>query len=213
MARQAKLRFVTILTLARFPLVLLFFAGALVFTENPRPWLFVASFTCLVTAAVTDLLDGYFARRLNVQTPFGAHVDPLMDKFFYLSTLPLLVFVAMHGGHTRHATFLLVLTMLFLTRDQWVTFLRSIGSIYNVSGGALWMGKLRTSFNFPLICAIYYVEAAPPAWQFVRPPALYAFEVVALAINLLSIYTYTRRYWPYLRQAATVPPAGGATQA
>jgi phosphatidylglycerophosphate synthase len=130
-----------------------------------------------------------------------------MDKFFYLSTLPLLVFVTAHGGHQGHAMFLLVLTMLFLTRDQWVTFLRSMGSLYQVSGSALWLGKLRTSFNFPLICAIYYVEAAPAGWHIAGPSALYAFEVVALVINLVSIYSYTRRYWSSLLRAATLRPS------
>ena len=206
MARQAKLHFVTVLTLARFPLVVAFFAGAIIYGDHPHLWLFALTFACLVAAAVTDLFDGYFARRFGVETAFGAHVDPLMDKFFYLSTLPLLVFVAARSGHIRHAIFLLVLTLLFLTRDQWVTFLRSIGSMYNVSGGAHWSGKLRTCINFPLICAVYHVEASPR--QIIPPLLLYAFEVVAFAVNLISLWIYTRKYWPYFCKAAAFNRAG-----
>ena len=206
MSTSAKLRFVTFLTFVRFPLVLLFFAGAIVYTVPPyrEPWLFITVFASLILSAATDLFDGYFARRFKVVTAFGAHADPLMDKFFYLASLPLLVFATMRQGHTGHGVVLLVLTLLFLARDQWVTFLRSIGAMYAVSGQADWSGKLRTAVNFPLICTIYYYQEAPPAWQFVLPWMVYVFEALGLALTVLSLFTYTRRYWPYLLRAASL---------
>ncbi|MBN1556858.1 MAG: CDP-alcohol phosphatidyltransferase family protein [Lentisphaerae bacterium] len=207
MNASAKLGWVTFLTFVRFPLVLLFFVGAIIYSGRPDTWLFAVSFAALILSAVTDLLDGYLARRLNVVTPFGAHVDPLMDKFFYLATFPLLVFVAMRNGHTGHGILLLVFTMLFLARDQWVTFLRSIGSMYRVSGAANWSGKLRTGLTFPLICTVYYYEESP--WPFLPPLLVYAFETVAMVINVLSLVIYTRLYWPYLRRSARVSPARG----
>lgn len=195
---------VTALTIGRFPLILLFFFGALWNVAAPSPWLFVFSFSALVLSAVTDLFDGQLARRYGVETQFGAHADPLMDKFFYLATLPLLVYVAQANGHGIHAIALLIITLMFLTRDQWVTFLRSIGAIYNVSGKAHWAGKVRTALNFPLIGAIYLFEECPfpiiPAWL------LYTTEGVAVLVNFISLHTYTRMYWPYLKQAARVTP-------
>ncbi len=206
MARRIKLGFVTALTVVRFPLVLGFFAGAVVYAmrppEQPSVPLFLATFAMLVTSAITDLFDGYFARKFSVQTALGAHMDPLMDKFFYLSTLPLLVFVAMQNGHIKHGIFLLVLTILFLSRDQWVTFLRSIGAIYDVSGCAHWSGKVRTALNFPLICLVYLVEECP--WQFIPPVVAYGFEIVGLAVNMLSLCIYTVNYWPSLKRAAAL---------
>jgi CDP-diacylglycerol--glycerol-3-phosphate 3-phosphatidyltransferase len=200
MDNRTRLLLVTFLTFVRLPLVLLFFAGALAYSGVRYPWLYWFSFLSLIASAVTDLFDGYLARKWNVVTRFGAHADPLMDKFFYVSTLPLLVFIATRNGHLWHAVFLLTMTLFFLTRDQWVTFLRSIGSFYNVSGAAQWSGKLRTCVNFPLICCIYHFEEAPfnivPAWL------LYAGEFAAFLINFISIYTYTRHYWPYLHRSA-----------
>jgi phosphatidylglycerophosphate synthase len=201
----ARLAFVTFLTCLRFPLVLLFFTGAVLYTRATlrEPWLFALVFFCLIASAVTDLLDGHFARRFRVVTRLGAHADPLMDKFFYLASLPLLVYVAaIKPDHQFHARTLLVLTLLFLARDQWVTFLRSIGSMYNVSGGAHWSGKLRTAFNFPLICGIYYFEEAPARVQFLNFGTVYFFETIGVVLNLLSLYLYTARYWPSLRAAA-----------
>ena len=204
-SRGAKLRLVTFLTFVRFPLVLLFFAGAVVHAIHPAAWLFVLVFTALIAAAVTDLFDGYLARKLEVETDFGAHADPLMDKIFTLTTLPLLVFVATLRGPTPHGIFLLVLTVVFLARDQWVTFLRSIGSMYNGNGGTDWSGKLRACINFPLICAAYHFEESPH--QFVNATFLYFFEGVALLINIVSVYICSRRYWPYLRRSANPGPA------
>ena len=202
MNRRARLGFVTFLTLVRYPLVLLFFVGAIIHSREPRTWVFTVAFAALIASAVTDLLDGYFARKLGVETRFGAHADPLMDKFFYLSTLPLLVFVASNNRHSTHALVLLFLTMTFLARDQWVTFLRSIGALYSASGNAHWSGKLRTCINFPLICMVYFLEESPV--KILSPWLVYAMEAVAMVVNFISIYLYSRRYWPYLLKSTDI---------
>lgn len=205
MGRRSKLGFVTFLTLVRFPLVLLFLACALVHTAYAdMSWLFVVALVSLIASSLTDVLDGYFARKLDVVTEFGGLADPLVDKFFYLSTLPFLVFVTVKNQHLEHGLVLLSMTVLFLLRDQWVTFLRAVGARHNVAGKALWAGKLRTSINFPVICAIYYFEQAPS--PFISARLLYILEGVALAVNFLSIAIYTNKYWPYLKRAAS-PPA------
>jgi CDP-diacylglycerol--glycerol-3-phosphate 3-phosphatidyltransferase len=206
MTKKTKLAFVTFLTFVRFPLVMIFFAGAIVYNamENKPLWLFWLIFVSLVSSALTDLLDGYFARKFKVTTQFGAHVDPLMDKFFYLASLPLLVFLTAKNGHVAYSTYMLVLTLFFLARDQWVTFLRSIGSIYNVSAKANWSGKLRTALNFPMICVVYYREEAPDAIQFFPPELAYAFVGVTIAITIISLFVYNKQYWPYLRKAASI---------
>ena len=160
----------------------------------------------MVAGAITDLLDGYLARKYKVETDFGAHADPLMDKMFYVVTLPVLVFITATSNETNltHSIFLLIITVLFLARDLWVTFLRSVGSIYNISGCANWTGKVRTALNFPLICAIYYFIAAPEGWNFIPLTLLYAVEIIAFIINIYSVFVYTKYYWPQLRQSAEV---------
>ncbi|MBS1114486.1 MAG: pgsA [Nitrospirae bacterium] len=39
-----------------------------------------------VVAALTDMLDGLFARLTNQKTPFGTFLDPLADKFLLVSS-------------------------------------------------------------------------------------------------------------------------------
>ncbi len=199
--KQNKLRLVTILTLSRLPLVLLFFILAMINVFYPNKWLFLLAFVFMVCSSVTDLFDGYLARKYKVETDFGAHADPLMDKMFYVVTLPVLIFItAIKEPHPNifHTILLLVITIFFLTRDLWVTFLRSIGSMYNISGCANWTGKVRTALNFPLICAIYLTIAAPESWRFIPLKLLYATEFFALCVNLYSVLVYTKYYWPQI---------------
>ncbi len=206
MSKKSKLAFVTFLTFIRFPLVLLFFAGAIVYNikESNSLLFFALIFAALVSSALTDLLDGYYARKFKVVTQFGSHVDPLMDKFFYLASLPLLIFLTAKNGNVSYSTSLLVLTLFFLARDQWVTFLRSIGSLYNVSGKANWSGKLRTALNFPMICVVYYCEEAPANIQFLPIEIAYILVAITIVLTIISLFVYNKQYWPYLKKAASV---------
>lgn len=47
----------------------------------------VPSLAILAAAGVTDVLDGYFARRLGQASPLGAMVDGVADKVFSMSVL------------------------------------------------------------------------------------------------------------------------------
>jgi CDP-diacylglycerol--glycerol-3-phosphate 3-phosphatidyltransferase len=204
MTRSDKLRIVNTITLARLPLVFLFLAGAVLNAFLPSVALFSATFLALILASFTDLFDGYYARRWDVVTAFGAHIDPLMDKVFYLVALPVLVLLAGHNGNWPHAVVLLVLTVVFLARDQWVSFLRAIGAMYNVSGKAHWSGKLRTATNFPIVCLIYYYQAAPGAAQIIPLPLTYVLEAVALILTIVSLVIYTGNYMPYIKRSLGV---------
>ena len=44
-------------------------------------------FALIILGGITDYFDGYFARKLNLKTKFGAIIDPLTDKIFLLIPL------------------------------------------------------------------------------------------------------------------------------
>jgi CDP-diacylglycerol--glycerol-3-phosphate 3-phosphatidyltransferase len=197
---KLKFYFVLGLTLVRVPLIFVFLAVS-VLAKYPVPefW-FILAFTAMVLSAVTDLLDGYFARRLKVTSQLGSHADPMTDKIFYLTTFPTLVYLASRAGQHGHARILLVLAIFFLFRDQWVSFLRSLGALHQISAAANWSGKARTLISFPTICVIYYYLQAPKDWVLQIPEHLViALEILSVLINLISIAVYTGRYWPAMR--------------
>ena len=213
-----KLYFVVGLTLVRIPLVLVFLTVTILAPKPLDPLWFTIAFASMILSAVSDLLDGWFARRFDVVTRFGEHADPLVDKIFYLTTFPTLVYLAGLSGQYLHAQLLLGMTIFFLMRDQWVSFLRSIGAIHGVSAGANWSGKVRTIISFPTICTIYYYLQVPPSWWLQVPAwVVYALEIAGIIINLISIWVYTVNYWPYLRKemkpgGPKIAPSGKPTQ-
>lgn len=62
-----------LLSLARVPLGLLF----LIVADQPALAMLV-----IASAAISDVLDGWYARRFGMVTATGAAIDPLTDKFF-----------------------------------------------------------------------------------------------------------------------------------
>jgi CDP-diacylglycerol---glycerol-3-phosphate 3-phosphatidyltransferase len=206
-----KFRFVLGLTLVRAPLIFLFL-GVSVGVDHPLSarW-FAVALGAMVLSAVSDLFDGYFARRFGVASRLGSYADPLTDKIFYLTAFPTLIYVAARAGQYPHARILLLLAILFLLRDQWVSFLRSLGALHNLSATANWSGKARTIISFPTICAIYYFLEAPAGWGPKIPiVAIYGLELLGMAINLISIAVYTGQFWTALKVELRPPAQCGS---
>ncbi|WP_019961314.1 CDP-diacylglycerol--glycerol-3-phosphate 3-phosphatidyltransferase [Woodsholea maritima] len=84
-------------------------------TANLLYWLAGSLF---LTAAVSDFLDGFLARAWNVESAFGAFLDPIADKL--LVGLMLIAFV--HGA--QYAPPLAVPTFFIIARDITITALR-----------------------------------------------------------------------------------------
>ncbi len=217
--RQLHLLVVNGITFIRVPFILAFLVLALVhgwgvqrhlLKEAASPsdaWAWVA-LVCLTLSALTDLFDGALARRWKVVTKFGAMCDPLMDKVFYLIVFPTLLWLLPIGKPEErwHALFMVVLTVLYLLRDQWVTFLRSVGTLYGADCAATFLGKFRTAMTFPLCGFIYlyimlydYPKDTMTAFRWV----VYAGEAVAIFLNFWSLYVYTRNYLPYIRRSVS----------
>ncbi len=57
------------------------------------PWAYsnIACTAIFILAGITDWLDGYLARRMRLETPFGAFLDPVADKLMVAMVLVLIV--------------------------------------------------------------------------------------------------------------------------
>ena len=202
MASKQRIRFafVLALTLGRVPLVLAFLAICLAIDTRAHPAWFIVAFACMLASVLTDLFDGYYARKFGVVTRLGGLFDPLVDKMFFIVTLPALVYRACLAGRPLlECKLLLAAVVLLMGRDLWVTFLREISSGYKIDSKAMWVGKLRTIFLFVAICTTYWYLQAPTSW-WLQPPALivYALWIACLYMNFHSMWVYTLRYKPCL---------------
>ena len=203
--------FVNALTLSRGPLLLLFMAGVLVDIYHPCAWLKWINLTLLVVSSVTDLFDGLLARKWNVTSRLGAVFDPMMDKVFFIIVFPTLtvrlflssgvVFGVLasigKGGlstppELSHAILMLVLTVSYTLRDQWVMALRALAAGDGADMKANWVGKTRTALSFPIGCLLYCYIAF--GWRWLTQPLMMGIEAFAIAINLYSFVAYTIRY-------------------
>ena len=134
----------TILRIMAIPIIvfLLFFPGKVAS--------FVASITFLF-AAITDGLDGYFARRQNIVTTLGKFLDPLADKLLVISSLIMLI-------HLGRAPAWIV--AIIAGREMAVTGLRAIAINEGIVISASQLGKYKTLLQViattTLICHYSY---------------------------------------------------------
>jgi len=198
--------FVNALTFSRVPLIFAFMACAVVAEwRQSWPWVIPASL-CMMFAGITDLLDGRLARRWHVVSTFGKLADPLMDKVFFIVSFPTLLWViGMQNENRVHLVVMLVFTVLYILRDQWVTFLRAVASSYHADVSAMWLGKVRTALSFPAAALIYLYVALhgflPDGWNGSLLAVVYLIEAFLIVLNVYSCAVYTRTYWPYIRRA------------
>ena len=201
MDQKRRLLIVNIITFGRVPFVVLFMVLAIIHAYKPELWaLAVLGTVSLAIASLTDLYDGKLARKWGVVSKFGAMADPLMDKVFYLVVFPTILWLlGRQPGEGAHALVMLIFTVLYILRDQWVTFLRSVGTLFGADCGANWMGKFRTAASFPIACVIYvYVSLHP---FFLPQVLIYVLEGFLIVVNIWSMFTYTRQYMPYLKKS------------
>ena len=198
--------FVNALTFSRVPLIFAFMVFAVV-AEWRQCWIWtIPACVSMFLAGITDLLDGRLARRWKVVSTFGKLADPLMDKVFFIVSFPTLLWlIGKQGDNHVHFAVMLVFTVLYILRDQWVTFLRAVASTYQADVSAMWLGKVRTALSFPSAGFIYvylaYHGYLPDGWNGPLLTAVYAVEAFLIVLNVYSCVVYTHAYWPYIRRA------------
>ena len=205
-SKSAKSLFVNALTFSRVPLIFLYLAFAVAghFSDS----LLYPFIACVAAGAAgfSDLFDGLLARRWGVVSDFGKMADPLMDKVYFIVAFPSLVWLsAVQGESSAHAIMLLVFTVLWILRDQWVTFLRSVATMYHADVGAMWLGKVRTALSFPCAGFIYIYLAFNRWWSECVVSAglhvCFAVEGFLILLNIYSFIVYTKSYFPYIKRS------------
>jgi len=176
--------FLTLLRILLIPvLVVLFYL--------PWAWSGAACAAAFALAMLTDLLDGWLARKLEQETRFGAFLDPVADKLIVSAALVLIV--------SREQTLVAVApAMIVIGREIAVSALREwmaqLGrrSLVRVSQ----LGKIKTVAQAAAIVLMLYHQ--PVAGLDANLAGL-ALLYVAAALTLVSMVVHPRSAWRHLR--------------
>jgi CDP-diacylglycerol--glycerol-3-phosphate 3-phosphatidyltransferase len=139
---------------------------------HEHPW---TNWVCAILfglASYTDYLDGYFARRWQVSTAFGAFLDPVADKLLVSACL-----ICMSG---RHGPIVAIPTAIILMREIAVSALREFMAERQIRAvvKVAFIGKLKTALSMVSIAMILLVPE-----------------------NMATLTSETKHLWEYLYNA------------
>ncbi|MEM9884192.1 MAG: CDP-alcohol phosphatidyltransferase family protein, partial [Planctomycetota bacterium] len=143
-------------------------------------------------AALTDALDGYLARRWDVESRFGRIMDPFCDKILILGAVIYLgsprfldpAAVAAGAHRTMASGVYPWMVVLVLARELLVTGLRGEVEKAGVSFGANRIGKLKMILQSVVVPVVLLIVALDPrnypVLGWVRDGLVYATVVVTV---------------------------------
>jgi CDP-diacylglycerol--glycerol-3-phosphate 3-phosphatidyltransferase len=165
----------TIITFSRILLIPIF-----IFIVNSQPLLGTVIF---VLASLTDIVDGYLARRSKQVTKLGVLLDPLADKLLVISALIVLVDMGLVPAW---------IAIVIISREFIVTGLRIVALSKDIIIPAEMGGKVKTTAQFISILFLLFDNS-------VSKPDLYDYGMVvlwfAMLVGIVSGVQYITLFW------------------
>lgn len=199
-----------LLTASRFFMALAFF-GILGFYDVKAPapsWpILDVAFAIFLVGVLTDVVDGYLARRLGHLTTFGRIADPFVDKIIVCGAMAYFIgdqfvlagpdgsFINATGWHPW-----MVVTI--LARELLVTGMRSFSESHGIAFAATASGKLKMILQCAAICwSIFWVGhwMDGPEWTRLMRDALIWGTTL---FTIISGLVYVKRGYDLLRIGA-----------
>ena len=156
----------------------------------------IVALVSFVLATISDWLDGYLARKLNLVTSLGKLLDPLADKILVAAAF---VYLSAQGLCP------VWVTSVIIGREFLVTGLRQIAIEKGVIIAADNLGKWKTTFQlaFGITCMVWLIfdQTSPHAGlglllHWLSNPDNFLFQTFlwgALALTLLSGVNYLKK--------------------
>lgn len=164
--------------------------------EEPDRFRGALACTIFVGAMLSDILDGYLARKWGLQSVAGAFLDPLADKLMVVTTLIMLI---PYGWVPAW------LVVVMEARELAISGLRSIAMSEGMVIAAGSMGKFKTAYQSTAIALVlvHYPTLGIDAWS-----VGYALLYVALFFSLASAAEYVVGFWKHAMRPPTSASAG-----
>ncbi|MDQ6735687.1 MAG: CDP-diacylglycerol--glycerol-3-phosphate 3-phosphatidyltransferase [Nitrospirota bacterium] len=178
--REANVNLPNLLTFSRLLLIPIF---VLLFSQ-PTPERSLAAATVFGIAAITDLLDGYLARRRSEVTRLGRLLDPIADKLLVLSGLILLV---------QFQRVSAMVAILMIAREVAVTGIRAISAAEGIVLSSETIGKYKMTAQVLAIMFLIMADSVDPEWKFYAIGNVLLYS--ALMLGLISGAKYLLTFW------------------
>lgn len=164
----------------------------------PFKWANMAACIIFTLAAVTDILDGYLARKLKQISPLGAFLDPVADK---LMVAVVLVCLVDRDAQSLNWSLLLTLPAAII-----------IGREITVSALREWMAELgaRSKVAVTVYGKIKTIAQMVALGILVFQDPLFGIPIyglgmvllyIAAVLTLVSMFQYLSSAWPKLRES------------
>lgn len=164
----------------------------------PEAWLSagtrnVAGCVIFTLAALTDVFDGYLARKYAMVTPLGAFLDPVADKLMVCAALVVLLALARVDA---------VIAIVIIGREIAVSALREWMAQMGASASVAvnWLGKLKTIMQMVAIPMLLYHDSLFGVIPIAPIGTILLY--VAAVLTVYSMLYYLRLAWPHLTQSA-----------
>ncbi len=163
----------------------------------PFYWSSFAAAVVFWVASITDYWDGYFARKMNLMTPFGAFLDPVADKLIVVIALMIVV--------DRDATlWLTVPALMIVGREIVISALRewmaSLGKSADVAVSNV--GKAKTLLQMTAITGLLGIEPSG-AGALISSDGWHVAAIILLVgaafLTIWSMIIYFIAAWPVIR--------------
>jgi CDP-diacylglycerol---glycerol-3-phosphate 3-phosphatidyltransferase len=185
---SSKFNVATMLTwfrIAAIPLI------AFVFYLPPSEWMRPLACVVFTIAGLTDWLDGYLARRLNLTSKFGAFLDPVADKLMVTTTLVIIV-------QADPRIIIALVAAIIIGREFTISALREwmaeLGArnVVAVSG----FGKLKTILQMVGLGMMIWTY---PLYGLPIYEIGMALLIISAGLTMYSMFIYIRAAWPALQ--------------
>jgi len=162
---------------------ILFIPVIIVFISTQEEGFILASCLLFIIAGITDGLDGFMARKLNMTSRLGLYLDPIADKLLVSSVLIALSYYRMVP---------LWVTIILIVREFLINGLRSF---YAMDGTTIYpsiFGKLKTALQIIGISFILFFFSFPQAGIFHRTGIMAGMIILygALFFSIFSAIQY-----------------------
>ena len=148
-----------------------------------KTWVELLAFFLFLSAALTDLADGYLARKFQAETVLGKLMDPLADKVLVTVALVMLIPMARIPAWV---------CFLILAREMIITGLRGLAAASGVVVAASGLGKLKSVVQLTALCVLIFPLGVLPL------PSLHQLGLIllygALVLTIWSGIDYFYRF-------------------